>query len=113
MNHKLINKILKTESNDQKIKKEKQNSIKSNLESSKPKRSTNLNDSVEISDVKKQKFCHYRKILYTQWFVKQTEWLTNGHIDVFQNLVYDNFKYQGFKGFINPSKLESKCWKKS
>ncbi len=43
----------------------------------------------------------------TQWFVKPTEWLTNGHIDVFQNLIYYNFKYQGFKGFIHPSKLES------
>ncbi len=58
-------KILKTESNDQKIKKEKQKSIKSNLESSKPKSSTNLNDSVEITGVKGQEFCNYRKILHS------------------------------------------------
>jgi hypothetical protein len=64
MNHKLINKILKTESNDLKIKKEKQNSIKSNLESSKPKSSTNLNDSVEITDVKEQEFA-IREKYYT------------------------------------------------
>ena len=49
---------------------------------------------------------HFRKIVDTQWLVKPEEWLTNGHIDAFQNLIYDRYKYQGFSGFIHPSRFE-------
>jgi hypothetical protein len=49
---------------------------------------------------------HFRKIGYTQWLVKPAEWLKNGHIDAFQNLIYDTYKYQGFEDFIHPSRLE-------
>jgi hypothetical protein len=35
-----------------------------------------------------------------------TEWPTNGHIEVFKNLIYENYKYNDFSGFIHPSRLE-------
>jgi hypothetical protein len=49
---------------------------------------------------------HFRKIVYSQWLVKPEEWLTNGYIDAFQNLIYERYKYQGFSGFIHPSRFE-------
>jgi hypothetical protein len=67
----------------------------------------NVNDDeVVIMDVKEQDVCHVRKILYSSWFINPTEWLTNGHIDVIQSLIYENYKYNGFTGFIHPSRLE-------
>ena len=65
----------------------------------------NVNDDeVVIMDVKEQDVCHVRKILYSSWFINPTEWLTNSHIDVFQSLIYENYKYNGFTGFIHPSR---------
>ena len=64
------------------------------------------NEYVIITDEKEQVITHFRKIVYTQWLVKPAEWLTNGHIDAFQNLIYDTYKYQGFEGFNHPSRLE-------
>ena len=38
-----------------------------------------------MTGVKDQEICHIPKILYTSWLVNSKEWLTNAHIDVFQN----------------------------
>ena len=58
-----------------------------------------------MTGVKEQEICRIPiLLLYTSWLVNSKEWLTNAHIDVFQNLIYENYKYQGFIGFVHPSK---------
>ncbi len=57
-------------------------------------------DEVVIMDVREPDACHVRKILYSSWFINPTVWLTNCHIDVFQNLIFENYKYNGFNKII-------------
>ena len=47
------------------------------------------------------------KVKYTEWIINQNEWLTNGHIDAFQNLLADKYSRQGFNGFVHPAKFIS------
>jgi hypothetical protein len=39
--------------------------------------------------------------------VKKNEWLTNGHIDAYQELIHNKFKLSGFCGFFHPIRFET------
>jgi hypothetical protein len=39
--------------------------------------------------------------------LKKNEWLTNGHIDAYQELIHNKFKQSGFCGFFHPIRYET------
>lgn len=64
------------------------------------------NDSIQVIE-RVQRTSPFRSIVkYDEWLIKN-EWLTNGHINAYQMLIYDKFKKKGFEGFIHPAKFES------
>ena len=63
------------------------------------------NETVFILEVKEQEF-RYNSMRIYEWLIGPKEWLTNGHIDAYQNLIYGKYRREGFEGFIHPSKFE-------
>jgi hypothetical protein len=54
-----------------------------------------------------QDFNYFGKIHFNNWIINSNEWLTNGHVNVIQSLMYDKFRYNGFSGFVHPAKFMS------
>ena len=62
-------------------------------------------DEVICLGEKLQDFNYFGKIHFNNWIINSNEWLTNGHVNVIQSLMYDKFRYNGFSGFVHPMSM--------
>ena len=72
-----------------------------------PSSTVNSDESILFLEEKDSEYNIHGPVKFNEWLINSTEWLTNGHINAFQSLMYNQYLKQGFTGFVHPAKFST------